>query len=604
MEQDRLGDILKEYESHLRGLRREVSAVPALEALLFRTFEDWERQLTFKLAPRLAGEGCLIVAVAGGTNTGKSTVFNCLLGRSLSPVSPYGAFTKHPLVTAGPSRYEQCLERGKLLPDAFIPTPAGDNLEADIADPAGERMLVYVALDESLPDRLVLLDTPDVDSITRTNWELAKSIREAGDVLIGILTGQKYADMAVVEFFREALKSGRRIIPLMNMVEDADAEYRVTRRQLEEFRAYVLDGREPPEDEMPAFTIPRLDARQRLRPCQPVALDGSGIGLMNYLESLDAIELKRRILAENLEKFTEEARLFFSRARRLEHDLDESLDLLGSLNREVVSAYLPKPGREFITVVYEFIQKHASAPDRVLGSMTAKVIKTPGWLFRKVKGLFIRQVEDALTEQDFNKQQIKKIEELVAGLYSAYSTRGLNRFRDRLPEAADRFESALREIDPRQLAHAVALETLTTDDYIGAYRDYAFKELETRWTDKSFRRSVRRFYHLGLLGSWAGVVVLLSTHGWVPGLGLSEILASLGVPVMEHIIMHGATYLWGDKLAGLITKWQALQRNALRNSIEKHLNQPSAGALAATVEALRTHASRMEELNDLCRKAF
>ncbi|MCX5771944.1 MAG: 50S ribosome-binding GTPase, partial [Candidatus Hydrogenedentes bacterium] len=134
MEQDRLGDILKEYESHLRGLRREVSAVPAVEALLFRTFEDWERQLTFKLAPRLAGEGCLIVAVAGGTNTGKSTVFNCLLGRSLSPVSPFGAFTKHPLVTAGPSRYEQCLERGKLLPDAFIPTPAGDNLEADITD--------------------------------------------------------------------------------------------------------------------------------------------------------------------------------------------------------------------------------------------------------------------------------------------------------------------------------------------------------------------------------------------------------------------------------------------------------------------------------------
>ncbi|MCX5769866.1 MAG: hypothetical protein NTZ09_06285, partial [Candidatus Hydrogenedentes bacterium] len=451
---------------------------------------------------------------------------------------------------------------------------------------------------------LVLLDTPDIDSITRTNWELAKSIREAGDVLIGILTGQKYADMAVVEFFREALKSGRRIIPLMNMTEDADAEYRVTRRQLEEFREYVLDGREPPEDEMPAFTIPRLEPCQRLRPCQPVALDGSGIGLMNYLESLDAIELKRRILAENLEKFTEEARLFFSRARRLEHDLDGGLDLLQSLNREVVNAYLPKPGREFITVVYEFIQKHASAPDRLLGSVTAKAIKMPGWVFRKVKGLFIRQVEDALTEQDFNKQQVRKIEELVAGLYSAYSTRALNYFRDRLPEAGDHFEAALRDIDPQQLAHTVAVETLTTENYIGAYRDYAYKELETRWADKSFRRSVRRFYHLGLLGSWGGVVVLLSTHGWVPGLGLSEILASLGVPVMEHIIMHGASYLWGDKLAGLVTKWQALQRNALRNAIELHLTQPSAGSLAGTVEALRNHASRMEELNDLCRKAF
>jgi hypothetical protein len=603
-EHDRLGDTLKEYEGHLLALRREVSAVPPVETLLFRTFTDWERQLVFKLAPRLAGEGCLIVAVAGGTNTGKSTVFNCLLGRPLSPVSPYGAFTKHPLVTAGSERYQQCLERGKLLPDAFIPVAAGTNLEADISDPASELMLVYVALDESLPDRLVLLDTPDLDSIARTNWELPKSIREAGDVLIGVVTGQKYADMAVVEFFREALKSGRRVIPLLNMAEDADADYRVTRRQLAEFREYVLEGREPPAEEMPAFVVPRLEPRQRLRPCQPIALDGNGVSLMNYLESLDAIELKRRILAENLEKFTEEGRLFFSRARRIEKDLDQSLGVLNWLNSETDNAYLPKPGREFITVVYQFIQDHASAPDRMLGSMTATAIKTPGWLFRKVKGLFVRKAEDALTEQDFNKQQIKRIEELVTGLYSAYSTKGLNTFRDKLPEAADQVEDALREMDPQQLAHTVAVETLTTDSYIGAYKEYAYKELEARWADKSFRRSVRLFYHLGLLGSWADVVVLLATHGWVHGLGLSEMLASLGVPVIEHIIMHGATYLWGDKLAGLITKWQALQRNALRDSIETHLTKPAAGPLAAIVEALRAHASRMEELNDLCRKAF
>jgi hypothetical protein len=240
----------------------------------------------------------------------------------------------------------------------------------------------------------------------------------------------------------------------------------------------------------------------------------------------------------------------------------------------------------------------------MLGSITATVIKTPGWVFRKVKGLFIRRMEDALTEQDFNKQQAKRIEELVAGLYSAYSTRGLNRFHEKMPDAAGQFEAALREIDPRQLARNVATETLTTETYIGAYRDYAYKELENRWADKSFRRSVRRFYHLGLLGSWAGVVVLLSTHGWVPGLGLSEILASLGVPMIEHIVMHGATYLWGDKLAGLIAKWQALQRDALHNAIERHIAQPAAGPLAATAEAIGNHVSRMEELNELCRKAF
>ena len=46
-------------------------------------FSTWENLFMGKLVPHLENEGCLVVAVAGGTNTGKSTI--CLLYTSPSP---------------------------------------------------------------------------------------------------------------------------------------------------------------------------------------------------------------------------------------------------------------------------------------------------------------------------------------------------------------------------------------------------------------------------------------------------------------------------------------------------------------------------------------
>ncbi|NIA15378.1 MAG: hypothetical protein GWP08_15015, partial [Nitrospiraceae bacterium] len=240
---DDLGSALRTYEDSLRALRRATHGMPAVGQALFAGFEDWERQLTFKLAPRLAGEGCLIVVLAGGTNTGKSTVFNALVGRPLSPVSPFGAHTRFPLVAANERRYRQCLEPGQLLPDAFVPEPWDPERPEALTEEGRTDLPVFVARYDLLPDRLVLLDTPDIDSIVKENWELAKSIREAGDVLVAVLTGQKYADMCVVEFLQEACRAGRYVVALMNMADGAPG-CDVARRQLAEFRRYLFGTEE------------------------------------------------------------------------------------------------------------------------------------------------------------------------------------------------------------------------------------------------------------------------------------------------------------------------------------------------------------------------
>ena len=603
---DSLGNALVQFQRSLRALRAAAGAIPALNDALFEGFEDWERQLTLKLAPQLSGEGCLIVAVAGGTNTGKSTVFNALLGEGLSPVSPYGAYTKHPLVAANERRHRECLEKGKLLPDAFVPKPWGPDQAAALTDESADGMTVFIARHDALPDRLVLLDTPDVDSIVKENWELAKSIREAGDVVVAVLTAQKYADTRVVEFLREARQAGRHVVALMNMADDGGQGYAVTRQQLAEFFEYLRgsDGAAPPI-ELPVFVMPRLTGDPREVLPLPVAIDDPGRTLWAYLEALDAVGLKKRVLADNLSRFTAQADAFIARAEAVSGGLGEGLAQLDAMRVEASGAYVPKPGREVVTVVHDYIQEHAKGADRALGQLSANVAKVPGWLLTKTKAVFRRDrgVSASEHERRLEDKQRKAIEEIVHRLYGQYSTQAVSAMRERVPQAADHFADRLKDLDPASVAAQVVEETLESDAYVSAYRDYAYRELEVRWTDWKFRWKVRSFYNLGLLGSGAGVLILLWSGGWAQGLVLSEILVSMGVPVLEHTVARTAAYLWGDKLSGLVGAWQRLQRDALEKALRNHLTEPALGELRPLHAALDPGLGKMKELIELCRNS-
>jgi hypothetical protein len=77
-----------------------------------------------------------------------------------------------------------------------------------------------------MPPRLLVLDAPDVDSDAPVNWARAKAVRQAADVLVAILTQQKYNDAAVKQFFRAAAEADKPIIVLFNQCDlEADREY-------------------------------------------------------------------------------------------------------------------------------------------------------------------------------------------------------------------------------------------------------------------------------------------------------------------------------------------------------------------------------------------
>ena len=68
---------------------------------------EWYELLEQKLVPQLHDDAFLVVAVVGGTNIGKSVVFNHLAGTRASSTSPLASGTKHPVCLVPPGFAEQ-----------------------------------------------------------------------------------------------------------------------------------------------------------------------------------------------------------------------------------------------------------------------------------------------------------------------------------------------------------------------------------------------------------------------------------------------------------------------------------------------------------------
>ncbi len=180
---------------------------------------DWYDLLIRKLLPQLTDDAYLIVAVVGGTNIGKSVVFNHIAGFRASSSSPLASGTKHPVCLV-PVGFETQHDLHKLFP-AFELRPWVDSDEALAS--YSEHCLFW-RTNAAVPPNLVILDTPDVDSDAPVNWQRADAVRQAADVLVAVLTQQKYNDAAVKQFFRKAAAEDKAALIVFNQVELPDDE--------------------------------------------------------------------------------------------------------------------------------------------------------------------------------------------------------------------------------------------------------------------------------------------------------------------------------------------------------------------------------------------
>ncbi len=180
------------------------------------TDSDWHGALFGKLKPQIDREPLLVAAVCGGTNTGKSLIANALVGSEISRSVPEAARTRHPVVSV-PCGLAGRIDLATLFPGF---TPRLWSGEDDALDPTEANVLVWREDGGGeQPRRLLLLDTPDIDGTLLDNWRRAELIRNACDVIVAVLTQQKYNDATVRDFFTAAADAGKTMIVVFNMVE-------------------------------------------------------------------------------------------------------------------------------------------------------------------------------------------------------------------------------------------------------------------------------------------------------------------------------------------------------------------------------------------------
>jgi hypothetical protein len=258
---------------------------------------EWHQLLVHKLLPQCGDATPVIAAIVGGTNIGKSALFNQLAGEDASAVSPLAAGTKHPVALVP----DIITDERRLRPwfagfELRAWGSAVDPLEADDVD------LLFWRPSDAVPPRMILVDTPDVDSDARVNWRRADAVRQTADVLLAVLTQQKYNDAAVKRFFRHAAEAGKAVVIVFNQV-DVALDLDVWPEWLSVF------CRETGVTPLGVYVVPydRRGAQERGLTFHNVGLDGrqfdpAPVDLRRELSELRYDELKRRTLGGALDR--------------------------------------------------------------------------------------------------------------------------------------------------------------------------------------------------------------------------------------------------------------------------------------------------------------
>lgn len=205
MNRQRLLSALATLRSDLAPL--EASSV-APRSALDRAKSEMDA-LAFHASP---GGDVILVTLIGGTGTGKSTLANRLLGTAQNEVT---ASNFRRTFTAGPVAIANTVERVpanwlglKLVPAESLPAHGQD------------ASLVVVEHGAPLLERILLLDTPDVDGDQPSHHALADRSFRWSQVLVFLVTPEKYQMTELMPYYRLAQRYGLPALFVMNKAED------------------------------------------------------------------------------------------------------------------------------------------------------------------------------------------------------------------------------------------------------------------------------------------------------------------------------------------------------------------------------------------------
>ncbi|MBI2302755.1 MAG: 50S ribosome-binding GTPase, partial [Armatimonadetes bacterium] len=163
-----------------------------------------------------------LVVVIGGTNVGKSTIANLLLGRPLGLPCPTAVGTKA-VGLAVPTADAAAFRDAAFLPwfdkrAWTAPEPLNEPFD-------GDRPRLFLQAVDGGP-RVALADTPDIDATLERNHRTTEDVFLLADAVVYVTTPTKYADEACVEYLARAARYGKAVWVVFNRGERDSAGLR------------------------------------------------------------------------------------------------------------------------------------------------------------------------------------------------------------------------------------------------------------------------------------------------------------------------------------------------------------------------------------------
>jgi hypothetical protein len=86
-----------------------------------------------------------------------------------------------------------------------------------------------------IPKNFILTDSPDIDSRNKNNWKKAYDVARSADIVVAVLSDDKYKNDQVVEFYKLLKQSGKPIIVVINKVTEEEIAEGFPETWLKEF---------------------------------------------------------------------------------------------------------------------------------------------------------------------------------------------------------------------------------------------------------------------------------------------------------------------------------------------------------------------------------
>lgn len=158
---------------------------------------------------------CLWIVFLGGTGTGKSTLFNALCGEELSRTGVERPKTLGPVAYAGQGCFP---EEGFPLPNMAL--TKNDHHRSKNAPRTGEPGRLFIeGHNRGDLGHLVLVDTPDLDSLEEANRRSAMDLAFMADAIVFVASQEKYADEVPSQFLRKLLRDGKLVYFIINKTD-------------------------------------------------------------------------------------------------------------------------------------------------------------------------------------------------------------------------------------------------------------------------------------------------------------------------------------------------------------------------------------------------